>query len=85
MISLRKGKMSNAYDPSDGCGICYEIEGRVFDSPRESEMDSTCLHYLCTECWQSILDTEDLRCPICRVDITDWITNYYPLSEDESD
>ena len=69
------------------CPICFqqafEFDGPPFwDSPKYHDVDTTCTHELCDFCWDDIYKVGDRRCPICRVDLHEWLASR--ASDDES-
>lgn len=71
------------------CPHCGEI-GHVMDGPSNSDIPTTCPHYLCMHCWEEIyretIDDESLAtCPICEINVSNWlICHYGDIEEDEN-
>jgi hypothetical protein len=62
------------------CPVCHTERGpdMITDGPMNSDVPTRCPHFLCTACWQNLYNryeeghTEEVRCPICRDDVTRW-------------
>ena len=60
------------------CPVCLEGDfttERTWDSPLNSSLPTKCIHWTCNECWQRIAEN-DQRCPICRDDVSVWLSRY---------
>jgi hypothetical protein len=67
------------------CPVCYEVD-QIIDGPSNSDMETSCPHYLCIYCWEEIYQchTEEdfpAKCPLCRIDVSDWLTSHYSLND----
>ena len=43
---------------------------------------------LCVNCWENVYDLSDgsvAYCPNCEKDVSEWLFNYYPLSDENDD
>ena len=80
-------------DEQGECPLCYAAYGRQEDDTflcrdgiDNSDFETDCTHYICTQCAQELAKREEIRCPLCREDWTDWIHSvYYSDEEDEED
>jgi len=78
-------------DSDSHCSICYEKFGRealLMDGPSNSDIETTCKHFFYTCCWEEmrqIAEYSDILCPLCRVDVTDWLLTHYRLDSKEED
>ena len=61
------------------CPVCHE-KPDMWDIPMNSDIPTRCTHWICVECWSRIND-RDKRCPICRDDLTDWLSHFDNMSE----
>ena len=73
----------------DSCPICYSEYGPQEDGTflckdgiNNSDYESTCKHYICVECCdkmcrKAVYDRDEVQCPICRYDWTQWIIYRY--------
>jgi hypothetical protein len=67
------------------CPVCLIERGPrvMWDGPMSSDVPTRCPHFLCTACWQNLYNrheeghTEEVRCPICRDDVTRWAEEQY--------
>lgn len=65
------------------CSICmltYDEMGHAFDGPSNSDIDTDCIHYFCTLCLHKMFDNKyenDIKCPLCRRDISDWWESHH--------
>ena len=66
---------------NDPCPICLTEHGGddVWDGPMNSDIPTRCNHWLCTACWDGLVETrpEEVRCPVCREDVTEWSGRYF--------
>lgn len=65
--------------PPEKCERCYRhfTDVRRPYSPINSNYPTSCSCFCCRSCWWSgvrILDYNELRCPLCREDITAWLS-----------
>jgi cell division septation protein DedD len=66
------------------CHINYAV-GAPRDGPSSSIIHGACDHWLCTDCWTRLYEEGVRSCPVCKMDITVWITTRYPLSNDDDE
>ena len=70
---------------ADPCPVCFAERGDnvVWDGPMNSAYPTRCNHWLCTACWQNLVDHTPgaVRCPVCREDVTDWAMGHYEAEE----
>ena len=67
------------------CGHSFGRDGDLpMDGPRNSDIETECNHWLCTDCWSRRRDNNLPLCPLCSVDISEWLFSEYPLDNDES-
>ena len=63
------------------CPICLTEHGGndVWDGPMNSDLPTRCNHWLCTACWDGLVDTrpDEVRCPVCREDVTEWAGRFF--------
>ena len=64
---------------TEECPVCHERPD-MWDMPMNSDIPTRCTHWICVECWSRIND-RDKRCPICRDDLTDWLSHFDNMSE----
>jgi hypothetical protein len=81
--------LSCPLDKDDSCPICYleyglQEDGTFLckDGIDNSGYESSCKHYICVKCCWQLSRIEEVRCPLCREDWTEWIFEHY---EDEDD
>ena len=79
------------------CPICYlnygEQEDGSFlckDGIDNSDYESPCKHYICVTCCRKMCKVaseakDEVRCPLCREDWTQWIFNNRDYDEDEEE
>ena len=75
------------------CPICYTNYGEqddgtflTKDGKDNSDYADVCNHYICYKCCWELSKKEDVKCPLCREDWTDWIhSHYYEEDDDEED
>jgi hypothetical protein len=77
------------------CPICYTKYGRqedgsflCMDSINNSALasTSTCTHYICAHCCWELSRMEQVRCPLCREDWSEWVhQRYTDIDSDSSD
>ena len=64
----------------DACPVCLTEHGGddVWDGPMNSDIPTRCNHWLCTACWDGLVESrpDEVRCPVCREDVTDWAARY---------
>jgi hypothetical protein len=69
-------------ETDDNCPICLEAytPQKKRDGIRCSDIPSNCSHYCCESCWYVIWGQENdtNNCPICKRDITMWLSTHYP-------
>lgn len=69
-------------DTDEQCPICLEAytEDKKKDGIRCSDIPSNCSHYCCESCWYVIWGQQNdtNNCPICKRDITMWLSTHYP-------
>ena len=62
------------------CPVCY-CSNVIVDSPENSPFKLGCKHYLCVECWCELCKRGDVKCPMCRRDLTKWLEWFYDKFE----
>ena len=71
---------------NDPCPVCLAEHGGndVWDGPMNSDIPTRCNHWLCTACWDGVANAGQgqVRCPVCREDVTDWAVRYLESDED---
>jgi hypothetical protein len=69
-------------ETDDNCPICLEAytSQKMKDGIRCSDIPSNCSHYCCERCWYVIWGQQNdtNNCPICKRDITMWLSTHYP-------
>lgn len=69
-------------DTDEQCPICLEAytPQKQRDGIRCSDIPSNCSHYCCERCWYVIWGqhNDTNNCPICKRDITMWLSTHYP-------
>ena len=58
------------------CPVCY-CSNVIVDSPENSPFMLGCKHYLCVDCWYELCKRGDVKCPMCRRDLTKWLEWFY--------
>jgi len=64
----------------DVCPVCHERPD-ITDGPMNSDVPTRCTHWACVGCWARIAQ-RDMRCPICRENLSRWLQRY---SDSDSD
>ena len=62
------------------CPVCLERPD-IWDGPMNSDVPTRCTHWACVDCWDQITD-RDQRCPICRDDLSEWLSGRVGASTD---
>ena len=69
-------------ETDDNCPICLDAytSQKQKDGIRCSDIPSNCSHYCCESCWYVIWGqhNDTNNCPICKRDITMWLSTHYP-------
>jgi hypothetical protein len=69
-------------ETDDNCPICLDAytSQKQRDGIRCSDIPSNCSHYCCESCWYVIWGqhNDTNNCPICKRDITMWLSTHYP-------
>lgn len=68
------------------CGERFLCKDGVDNSMHRDE--NSCPHYFCVGCLQDLCEKNEppYSCPLCRVDITEWLLeNYYDDSDDDNE
>jgi hypothetical protein len=69
-------------ETDEHCPICLEAytEENPKDGIRCSNIPNNCSHYCCERCWYVIWGqhNDTNKCPICKRDITMWLSTHYP-------
>ena len=69
-------------ETDDNCPVCLDAytEENKRDGIRCSDIPSNCSHYCCERCWYVIWGqhNDTNNCPICKRDITEWLSTHYP-------
>jgi hypothetical protein len=65
---------------SDQCPVCQETPD-IWDGPMNSDVPTRCTHWACVICWDQIT-ARDRRCPICRDDLSEWLSERVGASTD---
>ena len=58
------------------CPICFH-NNKIFDGPHNSDIETQCIHYFCTDCIRVMEEKNINRCPMCRADWSEWIRTDY--------
>ena len=74
------------------CPICFTRYGKQPDDTflcrdgiDNSDFKTDCTHYICVICAREMSRQEEIKCPLCREDWTDWMhSHYYTDSDDDS-
>lgn len=76
----------------EDCPICYKYYGNqedgsflTKDGKDNSGYAEVCKHYVCHECCWKLSKQDNIACPLCREDWTDWIHTHYTESDDEDE
>lgn len=81
-------------EDSDECPICFHSYGTQPDESflcrdgiDNSNFESACKHYICVTCVYELSKQDEVRCPMCREDWTDWVNSHYcnSTTEDEDE
>ena len=56
------------------CPVCFQ-KPEIWDGPMNSDTPTRCTHWACIDCWAQIA-ARDKRCPICRDDLSEWISRH---------
>ena len=86
-------------DCEEECPICYNKYGEQSDGEFlckdgkcNSDMSDLCTHYICVKCCKilrnNFIEDEDedneVNCPLCREDWTEWIKGHYYTTDEET-
>lgn len=83
--------------PDKNCPICYETYGEQSDGSflckdgiDNSNFETPCKHYICVKCCLGLIkdkneDDDEVKCPMCREDWTEWVFNRYGSDSDSDD
>lgn len=66
------------------CPVCMTTRtgDMRMDGPILSDADAQCRHCLCETCWEHIYTRGKLECPLCRCDLSTWLsTKFQPIEE----
>jgi hypothetical protein len=76
-------------EEDDECPICLREYSRddyiLKDSNSNHEIESSCNHWFCCGCLESLYINNIYKCPLCRVDITELVMTYENNNDDEND
>jgi hypothetical protein len=78
-------------ETDETCPICLEAYdreiGRLKDGIQNSGYESNCPHWCCCMCWDTMYkqNNDTYSCPICKMDITDWLKTHYDSDDDEEE
>ena len=82
-------KNSKKGKEEESCPVCFEKFSRenwvLKDGPSNSDFETECCHWLCVDCWTNIYEHGNHQCPICREDVSEWLTQHYGSDESESE
>ena len=81
-------------ETEEACPICFvnygqqDDEDETFickDGKNNSFFVTSCKHFCCVICIRKMSEQEEVRCPICREDWTEWCHGHYYSSDDEEE
>ena len=67
---------------TEECPVCHE-KPDIWTGPMNSDVPTRCTHWACVGCWDQIAD-RDQRCPICRDDLSEWLSGRVDASTDNA-
>ena len=71
------------------CPICRRQYSRddyiLKNSPDNTDYESDCHHWFCNDCFQEMYETRNTDCPICNVDLSEFLEIYYGESDKEEE
>ena len=50
-----------------------------------SDTLTRCTHWLCTGCWANLRARGQVRCPVCRSDVSERLLSHYPVVAAQTD
>jgi hypothetical protein len=60
------------------CAVCYSIMSPDNSiRPIDTHIQYTCPHYLHIECWRQLYINHYIRCPVCRRDLSHWLSRLF--------
>jgi hypothetical protein len=57
--------------------LCCKAPVDILDGPMNSYIPTECPHYLNTTCWEELFDDGRLECPLCFINVEDWLYSSY--------
>jgi hypothetical protein len=59
--------------------LCCKNQVDILDGPMNSDIPTECPHFLNTTCWEGLFDEGRLACPLCMINVEDWLYSCYEI------
>jgi hypothetical protein len=57
--------------------LCCKKSVDILDGPMNSDISTECPHYLNVQCWEKLFRDGEFECPLCYIDISEWIDSHF--------